>query len=286
MSDTAGQPGVEGRGLAYAAWCVLLAMIAVVTVGGFALTFHGLYGYGLDLAQLGRFAALVPVMVDGLTLVAILATFLLAHIGAPLRPRAYAWFAFAIANGASVAGNASFAQQRHLAWQGALGAALCPVFVTIAAHLAICVWRHWMARPPVRAAAQNALPAAQRDVTPDGFPPPDPAEQPAAQPVRTARPAPAAHDVPLRIRPPAPFRATRPAGEVDRTAQREQVRTWWTEGLRTAQILARFNGDAPSRRTVENWTRDLRELPSQAKADAAAEMAALTGGAGADVEAQ
>jgi hypothetical protein len=125
------------------AWAALLACTGVVIAAGFALTFHGIYGFGRDIAHWGpALAALGPIADDGLTLVAIAATFLLAHAHAPRRPRVYAWFVFAVACAASVAGNTAYAMRPLPTWVGAIGAALCPVFVTLAAHLGVVCWRH------------------------------------------------------------------------------------------------------------------------------------------------
>ena len=239
----------EGRSLAYAAWVALIVVIVVVTAAGFALTFHGLLGYGRDLARLGHFAFLVPVMTDGLTIVAIMATFLLAYVAAPWRPKLYAWLVFGVANCASVAGNTSFALHVHLSWQGAAGAALCPVFVALSAHLAIICWRYWGARPSVAY----------------------PLERPAAQiPVSRNRDAGEGSVQPVPI-PPVRRVSGRSAQPVP--AHRDEVRRLYAAGVGNAEIRTRLNGRAPSARTINLWTADLREVHAKAKADAQAELA-------------
>ncbi len=125
---------------AQVAWVALFAFALVVGASSFALTYHGLFGYGRDVARLAGFAPLVPVAVDGATLCAIAATFLLAHT--PLRVRAYAWAVFFATNALSVLGNLAFAHAHGLGWQGSVGAGAWPVLVTLVAHLGIVAWRH------------------------------------------------------------------------------------------------------------------------------------------------
>jgi hypothetical protein len=262
----------EGRTLAYVAWCALIVVIAVVSAAGFALTFHGLLGYGRDLVRLGRFAFLVPVMTDGLTIVAIMATFLLAYVLAPWQPKLYAWLVFAVANAASVAGNTSYALYAHLPRQGIVGAALCPVFVALSAHLAIVCWRHW--RPaPVDAAVEPV----GTDATDDLLTTQDredlrnlDADFAASVDAQSATPSePVAQPTPRRA---TTRRAKRTAQPVD-AAQRGQVRSAYAAGEGIGAIEKRLNGLSPSRRTLENWTADLREVHAQARAVAQSELA-------------
>lgn len=123
--------------VAYRALLVCTVVVATVT---FALSFHGLSDYGQHVAGInGWMSWLVPVGVDGLTLCAVAATFLLRH--ASIHIRAYAWFVFAVAVGASVAGNLSHAASRGLSWEGKIGAAAWPILLALASHLVIVTRR-------------------------------------------------------------------------------------------------------------------------------------------------
>jgi hypothetical protein len=123
--------------VAYQALLICTVVVAAVT---FALSFHGLSDYGQHVAGVnGWMSWLVPVGVDGLTLCAVAATFLLRH--ASLHIRVYAWFVFAVAVGSSVAGNLSHAAARGLSWEGKIGAAAWPILLALASHLVIVTRR-------------------------------------------------------------------------------------------------------------------------------------------------
>jgi hypothetical protein len=160
MTETANAKGAKTRTNvarpAQVAWVVFFAFALIVAASSFALTYHGLYGYGRKVAHLGDFAWLVPVAVDGATLCAIAATFLLAHTA--LRVRAYAWLVFFATNALSVLGNLAFAHAAGLGWQGSVGAAAWPVLVTLVAHLGIVAWRH---RPGAQPTYQHTINGAE-----------------------------------------------------------------------------------------------------------------------------
>ena len=172
---------VDAKRAANFAWVALLGCVAVVIAAGFALTFHGLYGFGREIAHWGpALAALGPIADDGLTLVAIAATFLLAHAKAPRRPVVYAWFVFAVSCAASVAGNTAYALRPLPVWVGAVGAALCPLFVTLAAHLGVVCWRHCAPTGRTVAVTSKPRPAAS-DVPASASPAPPAGPTPSVQ---------------------------------------------------------------------------------------------------------
>jgi hypothetical protein len=138
-------PGDATRDTSRRAFGALLTFTLLVGAVTFVLSFHGLDNYGAALAGLGGLAFLVPLGVDGLTLVAVAATYLLRE--APWHVRAYAWLVFAVAIAASVAGNLSYAASRHLTPAGMVGAAAWPILLAFASHMVI-VTRRWMERRP------------------------------------------------------------------------------------------------------------------------------------------
>lgn len=149
----------------------LLGFTLLVGAVTFVLSFHGLDDYGARVAGLAGLAWLVPLGVDGLTLVAVAATYLLRT--APWRVRAYAWLVFGVAIAASVAGNLSHAVARHLAADGMVGAAAWPILLALASHLVI-VTRRWMERRrpvPVPDSAPDIEPVADQP-EPDSNPRP------------------------------------------------------------------------------------------------------------------
>jgi len=117
----------------------LVAFTGIVGADTFTLSFSGLDDYGRRVAHYGALSPLVPIGVDGLTLVAIAATSLLRR--APWHIRAYAWLVFIVAMGLSVAGNLSHAVADRLTWQGELGAAVPPLLLALASHLMVVTIR-------------------------------------------------------------------------------------------------------------------------------------------------
>jgi hypothetical protein len=130
-------PDETPRRLAYGALLFFTVLVATVT---FILSFSGLDDYGRRVARMAVLSPLVPIGVDGLTLCAVAATFLLRH--ARYRVRLYAWSVFAIAVGSSVAGNLSHAAARALSWEGMVGAAAWPILLALASHMVIVVRRN------------------------------------------------------------------------------------------------------------------------------------------------
>jgi len=169
-------PGTDTpRDTAKAALWVLIAFAALVAAITFVLSFAGLDDYGRVVAGEGHLSFLVPLGVDGLTLVGVVATYMLRT--APWHVRAYAWGVFAVALGASIAGNLSHALAHHLSRQGQVGAAAWPVFLALASHVVIVVRRRQEPRPTAKQAADiaavtetgDAEERAQRRLTPEQY---------------------------------------------------------------------------------------------------------------------
>lgn len=274
----------DTRARAVAAWA-LLVFTLLVAGATFALTFHGLDGYGRIVMKLGGLSWLVPVCVDGATLVAIASSFVMAN--AQFRVRLYAWLVFAFCNVASVAGNLAFGQSQHLPWQGMLGAAAWPLILTLVAHLAVVTWRHRDTTPrgawtldraraavaerqlvaeAIKAGAVVAIrPPAQPATTEPAAtptPPPAPPEPRPATPVPgTASPAPLAGPTTTRRakrdtkKAPTPTRGRR-GGDIG-----DQARELWAPGKSAAAILLQMGLPATdaNRRKVERATKPLRD---------------------------
>lgn len=211
------------------AYWALLACTLLVGVVTFVLSFHGLDDYGRRVGKVGALSFLVPLGVDGLTLVAVAATFLLRH--APLRVRAYAWSVFLIANALSVGGNLSHAHAQNLSWDGAVGAAAAPVLLTLASHLVIVTKRALDRTPPRPVAA-----AAPRVTTP------------AATPARSdTRPPAPADSKPRQPRPATPKR------DNDKKARAQAL---YQAGKSNAEIALALGIE---KRTAERHTKPLRQ---------------------------
>lgn len=217
---------------AYRALVGFTALVAAVT---FVLSFLGLYDYGWRVAGVPTWLAwLVPVGVDGLTLVAVAATYALRH--EVFRARAYAWSVFAVAVLASTLGNLSHAVARGLTWEGQVGAAAWPALLALASHLAIVAKRH----------LERAGVAEQRDAPPV----PVATSTPSAP---TASPATSSPVAPKR--PAAKTQPIRTARDSD-SDLRATARDMYLGGeRRLVKIAMKLN---TSKRTVERWTKDLR----------------------------
>lgn len=215
-------PATDSHLVARRALIAFTGLVAVVT---FVLSFHGLSDYGSRVAGIeGWQSWLVPVGVDGLTLCAIAATFVLRHEN--WRVRFYAWCVFAVAIGASVAGNLSHAAERHLKPEGMAGAAAWPILLALASHLVIIARRA----------------ADRRDVRPAPKPTPAPVAVPASQP----RPAPVT----------VATVATRKAPVVRDSDAKTRACEMWTQG-KSCQDIADALG--VSKKSAERYTAELRQ---------------------------
>ena len=158
---------------------LLIAAAAIVATIAFVLSYVGLDDYGRRVAGEHRLSFLVPLGIDGLTVVAIVAIYKLRL--APWRIRAYAWLVFCVALAASIAGNLSHAMAHHLSRSGQVGAVVWPVFLALASHLVIVVrrWQEKLSTPTVEHPAEvvdaepkddeRKTPAPRRKLTPEGY---------------------------------------------------------------------------------------------------------------------
>lgn len=206
----------DSRRLAYGALLAFTVLVAAVT---FVLSFSGLDDYGRRVAELGILSPLVPLGVDGLTLCAVAATFLLRR--AAWHVRLYAWCVFGVAVAASVAGNLSHAAAKSLSWEGMVGAAAWPILLALASHLVIVVRRN-MER--------------------------------AGQPTATA--APIAEPVPAVARAPGAPRQPRATPVRDNDLIRQRARDMYRDGTPLRDIAKTLS---VHKRSVERYTKDLRQ---------------------------
>jgi hypothetical protein len=205
--------------------CTIL--VAAVT---FVLSFHGLDDYGRRVARLTYLSPLVPIGVDGLTLVAVAATSILRH--APWHIRAYAWLVFAISVGLSVAGNLSHAVAEQLTWQGEIGAAASPLLLALASHLVIVTLRAIERQQE----AQRASQARDSDIH-DTATPAATVTHPPAQPVAATHDTPAPRPShPVAPRPATLARQPRPGGTRATTNDVERARQMWRAGKSHPEI--------------------------------------------------
>jgi uncharacterized protein DUF2637 len=248
----------------------LLGFTFIVAAVTFVLSFHGLDDYGHRVAQLGKLSPLVPVAVDGLTLVAVAATTILRN--AEARVRAYAWFVFTIAVALSIGGNLSHADSRHMSASGKVGALASPILLALASHLAIVT-----RRAIERADKRHAMALAERQAVAaeSVTPPPAVATPRAPRPATPAATEPASPDAPAvtqrRATPKTP-RSTRSTEKKDAAARR-----MWAAGERSHPKIAMALGI--SKKTAERYTEPLRQTGATgapADADSERELAGAT----------
>lgn len=221
----------------------LLAFTAIVGTVAFTLSFHGLDDYGRRVAGFGALSPLVPVAVDGLTLVAVAATVLLRN--ATWRIRAYAWLVFAVAVALSIGGNLAHAAARDLSAWGQVGAVASPVVLAFASHLVIVTRRTLEREDHVRAVAEAARQAEAEAAAK--------AERRAARTATPATPATSAVASAPRQRAATPH-APKTGRPSDTLAA--QVRQMWTAGQSHAQIALALG---ISKKTAERHTEPLRQ---------------------------
>lgn len=235
----------------------LIGFTVLVAAVTFVLSFHGLDDYGRRVAGLSRLSPLVPVGVDGLTLVAVSATSILRH--APLHVRAYAWFVFAISVGLSVAGNLSHAIADNLTWQGEIGSAAWPMLLAVASHLVIVTLR---ARERQRDARGEATPATDAAPTERQTPAPTVARQRVTVNGTTATEP--ATDVAPRVTTPRAPRTRQPSATAAGSPA-ARARQMYLSGKSPAAIALALG---ISKRTVERHTAALRQAANGASDDA------------------
>lgn len=246
----------------------LIGFTVLVAAVTFVLSFHGLDDYGRRVAHMSRLSPLVPIGVDGLTLVAVMATSILRH--APLHVRAYAWFVFAISVALSVAGNLSHAIADHLTWQGEIGSAAWPMLLAVASHLVIVTLR-------ARERQREGVDAANgtSDATPFATPATPAAPVAPRQPTRVVE-APGDATVtrdsapvvatPRAPRPatPRPLSARQPRGS-DTVIRARQM---WRDSHSHAEIAMALG---ISKKTAERHTEPLRQATAGGDSDAPSE---------------
>jgi Protein of unknown function (DUF2637) len=236
-------PDETPRRLAYGALLFFTVLVATVT---FILSFSGLDDYGRRVARMAVLSPLVPIGVDGLTLCAVAATFLLRH--ARYRVRLYAWSVFAIAVGSSVAGNLSHAAARALSWEGMVGAAAWPILLALASHMVIVVRRN-MDSSVQRLVSPEPVPAVDPEPVEETFPDPWEFAEPVAEPVdsvSTPRPTVRKPQPSSRERVEKAHRRT-PAATNEQLAKRLNLSTKTVQRYRPADVAAReqINGRVP-----------------------------------------
>lgn len=247
----------NGRDIA-TAYRALVGFTALVAAVTFVLSFLGLYDYGWRVAGVPTWLAwLVPVGVDGLTLVAVAATYALRH--EVFRARAYAWSVFAVAVLASTLGNLSHAVARGLTWEGQVGAAAWPALLALASHLAIVAKRH----------LERGGVAEEGDARRDPVPSPG-ASAPVAESATPVAAARASQPEPAITVPVAPTpkrqprqRRTSTAPTVSDSDTRSKARAMYVSGERHLATIAMKFG--VNKRTVERWTEDLRATSDTAE---------------------
>jgi hypothetical protein len=238
-SDVRHGGGGQTRGWR-AAYLALICCTVAVGAVTFTLSFVGLRDYGIRVERLHPWLApLVPVGVDILSLCGVTATYLLRD--AKTRVRAYAWLVFGVAVALSVAGNLTHAVARHLSPAGMVGAAAWPILLALASHLVIVTRR--------------ALDRGDDSDT-----------------------ATAAASVPAAVAAPAtPVVAPAPADEVVRVP-RQPVGDSGARATARGRVAAGESCDTVARalgvskRSVERWTGDIREVRQRSPLSVAADL--------------
>lgn len=236
----------------------LLTGLYVVVVGTFTLSFAGLYDYGQNLSQLPLILpAVVPVVIEGLTICAVGAIYILRH--APFRIRIFSWAVFVVPVSLSVAGNMSHATARHLPTVAVAGSAAWPIILALATHLVVVTIRYTervapdVSRHPTmrQQAPTYVAPPTQVVATPATSN--DDTISVGSDNVATATNPPVA----TRQRQPARKPATTSASDKDR----EHAKRRAAEGATASDIHMELvaNGSDTTKRTVERWTKQVRD---------------------------
>lgn len=203
-----------------ALWPAIVVAFLGVLVIAFAMSFHGLFTFGRKIMQWEPWlSSLAPVGLDVLSMVGLLATFIVRD--APWRVRAYMWAMFGATVALSVAGNAVAAV---VAFDGVAAVSLDPSrwgYRQVGAVIGAAVW------PAAAAAALHTLIVVRRHL--------DERRDKVRQATDDARQADAAEQL-LRAR----------AIELAAT------------GATAAAITTELGLDESKRRTVERWTEPIR----------------------------
>ncbi len=222
----------------------LMWFAAGVVAVTFVLSYHGLYENAARVVHLPEpLAILVPVGIDVFSLCCLTATFLLRD--APLRTRLYSWLMFGLTVAVSVAGNAVYAvsdvQRRAGTTDVAWG------YLQLAAVIGAALW------PAFSAGALHLLIVVRRHMERQR----DKARQAAAEAEREAREQAAAID--------------RAAAAVALVKARAIVLA--ADGATVTEILTKLDLFEAQRRTVERWTKPVRDAMAAPRNGAAVKVA-------------
>lgn len=241
-----------------AAYRALLGLTVAVGAVTFTLSFVGLRDYGIRVEQLDPWLApLVPIGVDVLSLCGVAATYLLRQARA--RVRAYAWLVFGVAVALSVAGNLTHAVARHMSPAGMVGAAAWPILLALTSHLVI-VTRRALERgePRTVAATPDECLCGRYDCPECGGPlsgaSVSPAVSQAAEVSVSDTDVPPVATSPARPASPQPRQRRPVARDNDITKQSARRRVHAGESCDKVATDLKV-----SKKTVERWTKDIRE---------------------------
>jgi len=251
-SDTVRQPNPVAK-------AALLVGLYVVVVGTFTLSFAGLYDYGNNLSQLPLILpAFVPVVIEGLTICAVGAIYILRH--APFRIRIFSWAVFVVPVSLSVAGNMSHALSRHLPTVAVAGSAAWPIILALATHLVVVTIRYTERVAPMsqpKPVSRHVVsPATSNIATPVVGIDSDNHATATQQPVATADTGNSATTESVRQR-----HATRKPVATPSDKDREYARRRAAEGATASDIHMELvaNGSDINKRTIERWTKQVRD---------------------------
>lgn len=253
---------VAGNDINTVATWLLFFVVTLVAIANGILSSVGLYHYGNKVQGLPpQLAILEPVSVEGMTVAAIAAIYILRHAG--FWTRLYCWLVFGVAVGASVAGNIAHVaytdDKKGVALVFAVGAAIQPVFLTLSTHLLIVAMRHAEFATTMRAIMfPDAAPVATSD---SDKPETDSDTAMEATPKATATPPGNWQPPRDSDRKPRQRQATTPYDK-----HREYATLRATEGATISDIHAEIvkKWSDPGRRNIERWTKPIRDKDTKA----------------------
>lgn len=248
---------------------IVVAFIGVLAIA-FAMSYHGLYVFGERIMNWPFYlCVLAPVGLDVFSLVGLLATFLTRDAG--WRVRLYCWVALLFTVALSIGGNAIAAYSlltpvapvadTTFRWglpqvSAVSGAAIWPALSAVALHVLIVVRRHLDdRRDKVRQAEAQRRAAAEREA--------EEARRVAAAQAQRERAAAAERQTLAEAE---ARQAERRAADAEarlralgEQLQRARAIDLAAEGKAVSDILTALSLDESSRRTVERWTKPVRD---------------------------
>lgn len=247
---------------------VAVAANVAVTFATFVLSFAGLHGFGVS-RMLVRpdLAWLVPVAVDGLIVVGIVAAVVLRNAAG----RSWAWLALVLGVALSSGGNA-WRVHGHTGLDGEIGAAALPVLTAVGTELIVVLVRHiWPAQAEPLFAPGPVVPgplATRPDLPTTGPVRPRP-YPPETSPPASASERPAAfrsEPTVFQVRPPLASDTPAPPGGDATSMQR---REWAVDAVlsgrvtttRAAEIVGKDKG------TVSRWVNGARAKAARERAE-------------------